>query len=349
MPLPLGEDWRATAKPPARSREAESQTSRQRSPTAKGYVPLPRSPSPERGGRSASPERPAKQDGDICGCRCESNIYGRCTRSCIRPPRHKGGPHVCFPCEEAHNRWIQTGKRPGQLPKDDTHICAVSKRKIDAFTIVGAWLLDTGCPDDMVSRDLAITLAHFFRTCAPKQWHSANGNVTCDSVLPIAVPDIADNNTEVYVMEDTPPLLSIGKRVIHRGYSFMWLNGKAPCLITPRNRIIPLDMSGDCPFIKKGGIHETYCTSDQIALVTGFRFTQNGLCVDNGATIPRPAPEKARRRLPNKARCHQARLVWRQRHSCQQRRRRANHCIFCFLRLESTHMQHCRLPSSSTA
>ena len=67
MPLPLEEDWRATAKPPTRSRESESQTSRQRSPTPKGYVPLPRTASPERGGRYPSPERPAKQDGDICG------------------------------------------------------------------------------------------------------------------------------------------------------------------------------------------------------------------------------------------------------------------------------------------
>ena len=145
--------------------------------------------------------------------------------------------------------WRKTGVKPDKIRPS----AAAVRRKIEAFTIVGAWLLDTGCPDDMVSRDMAIALSHFFRKCIPREWHSANGAVTCDEVLPIAIGAIGDKNAEVHIMQDTPALLSIGKRVIHGGYSFVWLNGRRPCLVTPRNRIIPLDVRGDCPFIKQGG------------------------------------------------------------------------------------------------
>ena len=204
-------------------------------PRPRVFVPSKRPPSPIRI-RSPSATRGRRMDGspmrvpggspsggDICGMTCEDKIFGTCTRSCIRPPNHKGGPHVCFPCEEAN---IKTGIKPA--PSSESSICAASKRNINAFTIVGAWLLDTGCPDDLVSRETAIALAHFFRKCIPREWHSANGAVTCDSVLPISIPDIGDKNTEVYIMQDTPALLSIGKRVIHRGYSFLWLSGKRP-------------------------------------------------------------------------------------------------------------------------
>ena len=147
----------------------------------------------------------------ICGLTCEDRIFGECDRCCLRPPRHRGGPHTCGQCEDARIEWKRTGVKPDKLRPS----AAAVRRKIEAFTIVGAWLLDTGCPDDMVSRDMAVALSHFFRKCIPKEWHSANGSVTCDEVLPIAIDAVEDKNAEVHIMQDTPALLSIGKRVVH--------------------------------------------------------------------------------------------------------------------------------------
>ena len=51
-------------------------------------------------------------------------------------------------------------------------------------------------------------------------------------------------------MENTPLVLSIGLSV-KQGYSFIWLHGKQPCLIRPDVFILPLEVKGDTPYLRR--------------------------------------------------------------------------------------------------
>jgi hypothetical protein len=56
-------------------------------------------------------------------------------------------------------------------------------------------------------------------------------------------------NAEILVLEDSPAVLSIGKRVMRYGYSFVWKAGKRPYLITPSKEKIYLEVDGDIPYL----------------------------------------------------------------------------------------------------
>ena len=78
---------------------------------------------------------------------------------------------------------------------------------------------------------------------------------------------------------DTPAVLSVGYRCMHQGYTFIWLAGKAPCMITPEKVIIPLDVIGDVPYLKDGGLYHQHGDQSNSAALTGVRIDRDGCIV----------------------------------------------------------------------
>ena len=57
------------------------------------------------------------------------------------------------------------------------------------------------------------------------------------------------------VLPNTPSVLSIGRRVVEKGYDFVWRHGEVPYLIHPNKRQrVDLVVRDFCPFLEiKGG------------------------------------------------------------------------------------------------
>ena len=52
-------------------------------------------------------------------------------------------------------------------------------------------------------------------------------------------------------MDDTPPALAVGQRVMNHGYSSIWIKGKRPCWILPHEGVAVLSVKRTCPFYIK--------------------------------------------------------------------------------------------------
>ena len=54
---------------------------------------------------------------------------------------------------------------------------------------------------------------------------------------------------------------------------------KTPCLVTPDLKIIPLDVIGDIPYLKEGGLHAQNLSSEEVTAMTGVMIDDEGRLV----------------------------------------------------------------------
>ena len=55
-----------------------------------------------------------------------------------------------------------------------------------------------------------------------------------------------------YILDSTPPVLSVGYRCMNLGYSFIWPKGEDPYFLLPNGSICPLVTTGDVPYLYPG-------------------------------------------------------------------------------------------------
>ena len=65
------------------------------------------------------------------------------------------------------------------------------------------------------------------RTCDPIMFHTANGSTATQTEGGIDLGTF-DMTSHAYVLDDTPSVMSLGKRCMEEGYSFVWPSGKMP-------------------------------------------------------------------------------------------------------------------------
>ena len=92
------------------------------------------------------------------------------------------------------------------------------------------WLCDTGAAFDLVSRDKADCYTDFQTPAKPITFQTANGAHRADRTLSMTTPSLGEEESKAYIMDNTPSALSVGQRIMHRGYSFIWIKGKKTLL-----------------------------------------------------------------------------------------------------------------------
>ena len=80
---------------------------------------------------------------------------------------------------------------------------------------------------------------------------TANGKTTARRCLQCYCEQL-EGPVDPFVLTQTPHVLTIGKRVMERGYSFMWRSCSTPLLITPSGSQIPLIVNGNVPYMATG-------------------------------------------------------------------------------------------------
>ena len=93
-----------------------------------------------------------------------------------------------------------------------------------------AWLMDTGCGHDLVGKKMV----HGYQTQAAPVGKSgsitfatANGKIRTTEVVPMHC-EVFGNEIAPFLLPETPPVLSVGKRCMEEQYDFHWIRGQKP-------------------------------------------------------------------------------------------------------------------------
>jgi hypothetical protein len=111
------------------------------------------------------------------------------------------------------------------------------------------WLADTGASYDVVLEGLAEIYGwRKVPLSEPIRINTANGPAESKGAVLTRIPGMSE---EVHAVElgDTPPLLSVGRRCLNEGYSFVWIAGRNPYFVTKEGMILPCKTSGGVPYI----------------------------------------------------------------------------------------------------
>ena len=112
--------------------------------------------------------------------------------------------------------------------------------------------MDTGSGHDIVAESelSRAELSKAFDLGNGMSFTTANGLVDAAQQVKMQIPHMPEE-TNPFVMPESPALLSVGRRCMLEGYSFIWKAGEAPFLVRPDGMIVDLQVEGLIPYISK--------------------------------------------------------------------------------------------------
>ena len=75
-------------------------------------------------------------------------------------------------------------------------------------------------------------------------FQTADGFTSTSDVAEIVVDEL-DETVKPHVLDETPAVLSIGRRCVKMGYAFHWMPGKLPFMVTPKQGFVHLQVKDD--------------------------------------------------------------------------------------------------------
>ena len=115
------------------------------------------------------------------------------------------------------------------------------------------FILDSGSGHYLISARKAERMNLRMRACEPIVFHTANGSTATNKDAEIDVGTF-DITSQAYVLDDTLSVMSLGKRCMEEGYSFVWPSGKMPFMITKLGGRIDLTIHDNIPYIDLGTV-----------------------------------------------------------------------------------------------
>ena len=92
------------------------------------------------------------------------------------------------------------------------------------------FIMDSGSGHDLIASKKVERMELDIYVDETVNFHTANG-VTSSTQRSDIYFEALDEPAQVHVLEDTPSVLSMGKRCLDQGYSFVWPSGKTPYMI----------------------------------------------------------------------------------------------------------------------
>ena len=112
------------------------------------------------------------------------------------------------------------------------------------------FLMDTGCGHDLISQRKVEK--HGLETLVSEEaisFQTANGVTNTDLISNFQTESFTEP-INAHVLDDTPSVLSVGKRCMKQGYGFVWPPGDHPFMINPDGKRISLFVNGDIPYLR---------------------------------------------------------------------------------------------------
>ena len=114
------------------------------------------------------------------------------------------------------------------------------------------FLMDIGCGHDLISQQKIEK--HNLETLVPPEpisFLTANGVTDTDLVSNFQTESFKEP-INANMLDDTPSVLSIGKRGMNHDYGFVWPPGREPFMMDPEGKRISLFVNGDIPYVRAG-------------------------------------------------------------------------------------------------
>eukprot|EP00971_Amphidinium_carterae_P351479 6492135-Amphidinium_carterae.1 len=131
-----------------------------------------------------------------------------------------------------------------------------------------SWLGDTGAGRDLIGRGKLREdeLLHVCKLPKKCRFNTANGSVTADEKAKCEISSLG-RALEPVVLEQCPPVMSIGRRVEEEGHEFHWTPGCAE-LITPEGKRVRFDVKSYVPMMNDvcvmcRGLDQSACPVDE--------------------------------------------------------------------------------------
>ena len=113
------------------------------------------------------------------------------------------------------------------------------------------FIVDTRCGHDFISRNRAKKLGlEVEKSVHPMSFFTANAVKSTNDVAKIHFDEF-DSTHNPYVLDESPLVLSVGKKCMEEGYSFVWPASGVPYMISPDNKKILLEVEGNIPYTVK--------------------------------------------------------------------------------------------------
>ena len=112
------------------------------------------------------------------------------------------------------------------------------------------WLVDSGSAWDLVDASHVKHLKGLIRTpqYCPRLW-TANGITSVDREVPLYLPELNEECVP-FVMKDTPDVLTMGRRCMNEGYSFVWkANSDKPYFRKPDGTRVVMKVENYVPYL----------------------------------------------------------------------------------------------------
>ena len=110
------------------------------------------------------------------------------------------------------------------------------------------FIMDSGSGHDLISAKKIDRMDLPTYDDVVVNFHTANG-VTSSTKRSDIKFEAFDEPAQAHILEDTPSVMSMGKRCVDLGYSFIWPSGKTPYMIDPNGDIIEMTVRDYIPYI----------------------------------------------------------------------------------------------------
>ena len=110
------------------------------------------------------------------------------------------------------------------------------------------FIMDSGSGHDLIAMKKVDRMDMETYEDETVNFHTANG-VTSTSKMTDIQFDVFEEPVKAHVLDDTPSVLSMGKRCLEQGYTFIWPSGKDPFMIDSDGLIINMKVKDHIPYV----------------------------------------------------------------------------------------------------
>ena len=136
------------------------------------------------------------------------------------------------------------------IPKGIVAMPAKSEEYVDGcFEASIDWIVDTGSAQDLLT-DHHVPDHYGYYSDNPIRLITANGESSSMKQGKVKVPEL-NATASPYLVQSSPPVLSVGLRCVEDGFDFIWRGSKneKPRLVSPNGQVIELEVRDYVPYL----------------------------------------------------------------------------------------------------
>ena len=158
---------------------------------------------------------------------------------------------------------------------------------LDSRVLQCQWLLDTGSGHDLIDENKMSKFPTAIRKAKRKmRFDTAGGKTTASQEACLRISEMNDIEASPLILESTPPVLSVGRRVEEEGFSFHWHKPGVPYMVHPDQAAVTIaTVEGNIPIVDS---ESTTLVLDNNERIMGFADTIGAhvcQCTNDGPTL----------------------------------------------------------------